>query len=60
MKDEKRIANQQKALEMYSLLADSFGKIENGKPEHTSEDYPEYYAGAYLDDEGKLVVLVSN
>ncbi len=55
--DKTFLKNQNKSSELYSKLNDSFGKVEVRK----ESDYPDYYGGAYINNDGNLVVnLVDN
>ena len=52
---DKTFLNEQgKASEAYSKLNESFGKVEERK----SDDYPDYYGGAYTNKDGQLVIYV--
>lgn len=66
----KRCGNQEIANEIYSSLLQSYGLVDLskydgndetfvGKPELISADYPSYYGGAYINDKGNLIVLVT-
>ena len=48
-----REALQEQALEQYASLLDSFG-------DSLEMNYPDYYAGAYLNSESKLVIKTAN
>ena len=48
------LENQEMAHEAYSKLNQSFGEVGNLK----ASDYPNYYGGAFTNDDGKLVIYV--
>ncbi len=54
--DKAFLKNQSKASEAHNKLHGSFGIPE----ELNEDDYPDYYGGAYTNDEGKLVVYVTD
>ena len=54
--DKAFLKNQSKASEAYQKLIKSFGTV--GIPD--ASDFPEYYGGAYINDEGKLVINVTS
>lgn len=52
--DEVFLKNQEKACESYLKLNKSFGDVVNRK----ASDYPDYYGGAFINDDGNLVIYV--
>jgi hypothetical protein len=54
--DKVFLMNQSRASEVYQKLISSFGTIGMLK----ASDYPDYYGGAYINDEGKLVINVTS
>src|SRR5690606_8734344 len=63
---EEFMQNQEQALSQYRQLLDSFDdaplKASSGKGKRTRTDkvYPESYGGAYIDDNGKLVICITD
>ena len=65
-----RIQREEYAHEVYGDLLRSYGFINlsrydgttksiSGKPHLISEDYPDYYAGAYISTDGDLTILTT-
>lgn len=63
---EEFMQNQEQALSQYRQLLDSFDdvtlKASSGKSKRARLDkvYPESYGGAYIDDDGKLVICITD